>query len=94
MARWSLSLGLLLILASAIPTAAQSPSPTAQACIAELAKLDHNSDGFVENKDLAEYGPVATNVDLDNDGRLSAEERRVACESGLLKPLKAEGVTG
>ncbi len=91
----STSLGLVLTLAVGLgPAAAQSPASTAQACIAELAKLDRNADGFVENNDMAEYGPVATNVDLDNDGRLSSEERRVACESGLLKPLKVEGVTG
>ena len=78
----------------AVPASAQSPASTAQACIAELAKLDRNADGFVENTDMTEYGPVATNVDLDNDNRLSADERRIACDSGLLKPLKVEGVTG
>ena len=84
-----LSSGLMIV-----PAWAQSPPPTAQACIAELAQLDRNGDGFVENKDLHVYGPVASNVDLDNDGRLSANERRLACESGLLKPLKVDGVTG
>ena len=96
MRRELVRLGTVLALCATLVPAAQAQSsvPTAQACIAEMSQLDKNADGFVENKDLAEYGPVETNVDIDNDGRLSVEERRIACESGLLKPLKTKGVVG
>ena len=75
-------------------------SPIAQAkdmytdpdkCVAEVGALDVNGDGYVDNDEYAAYGRVETNVDTDGDGRISGDEKVVACKDGAMQALKPKG---
>lgn len=59
-------------------------------CVADIGALDANGDGYVDNTEYASYGRVEMNVDTDGDGRISADERIVACREGALQALKPE----
>ncbi|MEZ5925185.1 MAG: hypothetical protein R3D57_12460 [Hyphomicrobiaceae bacterium] len=71
---------------------AQTTSP--EDCVAEIGKLDTDGDGFVMNNEASAYGEIGTNIDVDNDGRLSVEERTVACQNGLIQSMRSKGTSG
>lgn len=59
-------------------------------CVADVERLDANGDGFVDNTEYAAYGDIDTNVDVDGDGRISPDEKVVACKSGAMRGLVPE----
>ncbi|MEL7303869.1 MAG: hypothetical protein AAGJ53_09270 [Pseudomonadota bacterium] len=80
----------MLALAATLPFVALSGAQAAtmytdpDACIADYGKLDTNGDGFTDNTEMSEYARVEQNVDVDGDGKYSAEERTVACKEGRM----------
>ncbi|MBU2531640.1 MAG: hypothetical protein KKB37_02780 [Alphaproteobacteria bacterium] len=87
------TIGLAAIFGLTAITAANAQNPTAQAykspddCIADYGRLDTDNDGTVDNNESSRYIFIREGVDVDADGNISAEERRVACEKGLAKPF-------
>ncbi|MEL6299221.1 MAG: hypothetical protein AAFV26_07095 [Pseudomonadota bacterium] len=83
-----------LALAAALPLFAISGATAAtmytdpDACVADYNKLDVNKDGYVDNTEASEYASVETNVDVDGDGKYSADERTVACKEGRMSAFK------
>ncbi len=50
-------------------------------CIANIAQLDTNGDGFVTPDEAADVAGVMANVDIDGDGRISPQEAVVVCQT-------------
>ncbi len=86
-----LALAGVLSVAAMSPAFAQSVYSSPENCVAEVGKLDTNGDGYVDNTEASQYGRIETNVDTNGDGRLSADERTVACKSGLMDAFKPSG---
>lgn len=88
------SFALAAALSAASFGVAQAQSPTLmedpQLCVSRVAALDQNRDTYVDAGEYESYGRIATNVDLDGDGRISAEERVVACRDGALEALRPQ----
>lgn len=57
-------------------------------CIANVAWLDTNGDGYIDNRESARYSRLEANVDVDNDGYISREEKVVVCKDGVRQGLK------
>ncbi|MBU1211337.1 MAG: hypothetical protein KJ587_08700 [Alphaproteobacteria bacterium] len=57
-------------------------------CVAEVGKLDVDGDGYVDNNEYSAYGRIETNVDTDKDGKISGDEKVVACKGGAMQALK------
>ena len=66
-------------------------SPDPRNCVSNVSALDVNGDSYVDNREMAEYGRVQTNVDIDGDGRISPNEMVVACRDGALEALEPKG---
>jgi hypothetical protein len=66
-------------------------APDPQTCVSNVSALDVNADTFVDNREMAQYGRIETNVDTDGDGRISSNEVTVACRDGALDALEPEG---
>jgi hypothetical protein len=62
-----------------------------QTCVSNIGALDTNGDGFVDNREMAAYGRIESNVDTNGDGRISSNEVVVACRDGALEALKPNG---
>ena len=60
-------------------------------CIAEIGELDANNDGYVDNTEYSKYGRIEMNVDTDRDGRISNDEKVVACKAGAMQALAPKG---
>lgn len=71
-----------------IPTA--QPYKSADQCIADYSRLDTNNDGVIDPNESSQYIYIRENVDVDGDGSISANERRVACEKGIAKAFLPE----
>lgn len=56
-------------------------------CVSEIGALDANGDGYVDNTEYSAYGTIETNVDTDGDGKISNDEKVVACKGGAMKAL-------
>jgi hypothetical protein len=78
-----MSLGLIGV-GNAAPFADESD------CVAKIGALDMNKDGYVDNTERAQYTNLETNVDTDKDGKISMDERTVACKSGAVKALQGK----
>ncbi|WP_088342536.1 MULTISPECIES: hypothetical protein [Rhodomicrobium] len=57
-------------------------------CVSRATALDVNRDTYIDAQEYESYGRIATNVDTNGDGRISAEERTVACRDGALEALR------
>ncbi len=57
-------------------------------CMANVGALDKNGDGFLDNTEMSAYGRVETNVDVNGDGRISAQEMTVVCRDGASQALQ------
>lgn len=57
-------------------------------CMANVGALDKNGDGFLDNSEMSAYGRVETNVDVNGDGRISAQEMTVVCRDGAAQALQ------
>lgn len=68
-----------------LPAAASAQDYTEEQCVADMTKLDANSDGFVMPDEMPSFETVRANVDTNNDGRISAEERTVVCKDSSLR---------
>ncbi len=53
-------------------------------CIANVAQLDTNGDGFVSTDEASGVTGVMANVDIDGDGRISPQEAVVVCQTTSL----------
>lgn len=90
------NIGLAALFAVAIASSANAQIPTAQAykspdqCIADYGRLDTNNDGNIDPNESSEYLYIRENVDVDGDGTISADERRVACQKGIAKAFLPE----
>lgn len=56
-------------------------------CVSEIGALDKNGDGYVDNTEHSQYGRIDTNVDTDGDGKISGDEKVVACKGGAMQAL-------
>ena len=65
--------------------------PDPQNCVSRVSALDTNGDSYVDNREMAEYGRIETNVDTNGDGRISSNEVTVACRNGAMDALQPEG---
>lgn len=57
-------------------------------CIADYGRLDTNNDGIIDNTESSKYMFIREDVDVNGDGMISADERRVACERGIAKAFR------
>lgn len=69
---------------AASPTLTEDP----RLCTSRVAALDVDRDTYVDAGEYETYGRIATNVDTDGDGRISENERVVACRDGALEALQ------
>lgn len=53
-------------------------------CVASIAELDTNGDGFVTADEASNVTGVMANVDIDGDGRISPQEAVVVCQTTSL----------
>jgi hypothetical protein len=83
-----MSLGAAAIIAATTFGAAQAQKVNPENCVANVAALDVNGDGYVDSQEMAQYGRIETNVDTDGDGRISNQETTVACRDGAMAALK------
>jgi len=58
-------------------------------CIANVAQLDTNGDGFVSADEASDVTGVMANVDINGDGRISPEEAVVVCKTTSLNDVFA-----
>jgi len=58
-------------------------------CIANVAQLDTNGDGFVSTDEASGVSGVMANVDINGDGRISPEEAVVVCKTTSLNDVFA-----
>jgi hypothetical protein len=58
-------------------------------CVANIAQLDANDDGFVSADEASGVSGVMANVDIDGDGRISPEEAVVVCKTTSLDDVFA-----
>ncbi len=58
-------------------------------CIADYGTLDTDNDGRIDADESNEYIFIRENVDVDGDGVISDEEKRVACERGIAKAFRS-----
>ena len=66
-------------------------APDPRNCVSNVSALDTNGDCYVDNREMAEYGRIETNVDTDRDGRISRTEVTVACRDDALEALQPKG---
>ena len=89
----SLGVAALLSVGTFSTAFAQSKTFSAdpQNCVSNVSALDTNGDSYVDNREMAEYGRIETNVDTNRDGRISSNEVTVACRDGALDALQPKG---
>ncbi len=61
-----------------------------QLCVADVGKLDANGDGYVDSREYPNFSKIESDVDVNGDGRISAEERTVACKKGAVDALEGK----
>ena len=66
-------------------------APDPRNCVSNVSALDINDDSYVDNREMAEYGRIETNVDTNRDDRISRNEVTVACRDGALEALQPKG---
>lgn len=75
-----------------IPASAQQGIEwTPEMCATEWDKVDANRDGQLDANEAKPYSKVQSNVDVDKDGMISADEYTVACKGGVFKDMQRQG---
>lgn len=60
-------------------------------CKAEFAKADANRDERLKDDENRDYDQVKSQVDVNKDGEISADEYIVACKQGILDKVRKSG---
>lgn len=71
------------------PTFAQTMND--EQCKAEFAKVDADRNDRLDDDRLRDYDTVMSQVDVDKDGSISADEYIVACKAGALDKVRKGG---
>lgn len=58
-------------------------------CVADYGKLDTNQDGNIDDNESTQYKFIREDVDVNGDGMISDEEKRVSCERGIAKAFRS-----
>lgn len=73
----------------AIPASADLP--TDADCKAEFSSADKNRNQRLDTAEYKEYDQVKSQVDVNNDGQITADEYIVACKQDTFNKHKKQG---
>lgn len=66
-------------------------APNKDDCKANFTKISPDGDMALDSDQGKKYSQVATQVDVNNDGKISEDEYTVACTKDLFKEIEKTG---